>query len=348
MTELENLAYDPELTAGALNAVRTCLRVEPHERVLLITDRHNLEIGASLYAELRTVGAACETFVMEDLGSRPTLTMPAAVLEAVSRCQVGIYCVYAQPGEIASRMQLTRAVERQRLRYAHMVCVDHQIMRTGMRADYVKVDEISERVLHLARGARSMRIRTAAGTDLQVFFNPKLRWIKTSGIITPEYWCNLPAGEVFTTPALVQGTFVIDGTIGDYLCAKYGSLESSPLVVEVEDSVARKVWSANQELEHEFNDYIHTGPDSDRVGEFAIGTNLFLNRIIGNLIQDEKIPGIHLAFGDPYGSQTGADWTSPTHIDVIARRCNVWMDGVPIMEDGHFFVEGAFCFLQDR
>ena len=34
--------------------------------------------------------------------------------------------------------------------------------------------------------------------------------------------------------------------------------------------------------------------------------------MIGVLLQDEKIPGVHLAFGDPYGSQTGADWKS-TH-----------------------------------
>ena len=348
MTDLASVVYDPEFETGARNAIRTCLRIEPHERVLLVTDRRSQEIGASLYAEIRAVGAACECFVIEELAARPTRQMPPAVLAAAERCQVGIYCVHAQPGEISSRMQLTQTVERLRLRYAHMVNVDPEIMRSGMRADYLKVDEISERVLRLARSARSMRIKTDAGTDLFVAFDPKLRWIKTSGIITPENWCNLPAGEVFTTPALVQGTFVIDGTIGDYLCDKYGSLENHPLVVEVENSVARRIGSTNLELAREFDDYIHSGPDSDRVGEFAIGTNLFLTRIIGNLIQDEKIPGIHLAFGDPYGSQTGADWTAPTHIDVIARRCNVWMDGIPIMEDGQFFVEGAFCFLQDR
>ena len=48
--------------------------------------------------------------------------------------------------------------------------------------------------------------------------------------------------------------------------------------------------------------------------------------MIGILLQDEKFPGVHLAFGDPYGSQTHADWKSRTHVDVLTRDCNVWID----------------------
>ena len=53
--------------------------------------------------------------------------------------------------------------------------------------------------------------------------NPNYKWLKTSGIISPEKWGNLPGGEIFTTPGEVNGTFVIDGVVGDYLCAKFGS-----------------------------------------------------------------------------------------------------------------------------
>ena len=38
----------------------------------------------------------------------------------------------------------------------------------------------------------------------------------------------------FTTPGEVNGTFVIDGVVGDYLCAKYGDLKDAPLTVRVE------------------------------------------------------------------------------------------------------------------
>jgi len=44
---------------------------------------------------------------------------------------------------------------------------------------------------------------------------------------------NLPGGEVFTTPGEVNGTFVIDGVVGDYLCAKFGDLKANPLTIQV-------------------------------------------------------------------------------------------------------------------
>ena len=54
--------------------------------------------------------------------------------------------------------------------------------------------------------------------------------------------------------------------------------------------------------------YCHTDENSDRVGEFAIGTNIAIRDVIGNILQDEKIPGVHIAFGNPYAVHTGADW----------------------------------------
>ena len=79
-----------------------------------------------------------------------------------------------------------------------------------------------------------MRARTAAGTDIVADLNPNYKWLKTSGIISPNKWGNLPGGEVFTTPGEVNGVFVIDGVVGDYLCAKYGDLRETPLTIQVE------------------------------------------------------------------------------------------------------------------
>ena len=52
-----------------------------------------------------------------------------------------------------------------------------------------------------------------------------------------------------------------------------------------------------------------------------------MHDVIGNILQDEKIPGIHIAFGNPYGAHTGADWYSATHIDVVGRKFDIWIDG---------------------
>ena len=112
-----------------------------------------------------------------------------------------------------------------------------------------------------------------------------------------------------------------------------------PLTIVVEKNRLVEAHSDNKELRDAFWKYTHTDENSDRVGEFAIGTNIELSRVIGNILQDEKFPGIHIAFGNPYGAHTGADWYSSTHIDVVGRRFDVDVDGVPLMRDSRFLVD---------
>jgi leucyl aminopeptidase (aminopeptidase T) len=61
--------------------------------------------------------------------------------------------------------------------------------------------------------------------------------------------------------------------------------------------------------------------------------------VIGQILQDEKYPGIHIAFGNPYGAHTGAEWFSSTHIDVVGRNFDIWVDGEQIMRSGQFLIE---------
>ena len=332
------ITFDPELTPGARNAVRTCLRIEPEEKVTLITDIVSEEIAAALASELTLLGCTWNCFRLEDYASRPLIGMPQEVLDDMETSGVSIFAVVAQQHELKSRMQMTDVVNRRKMRHAHMVNIEKRIMLEGMRADFLKVDALSVEVRNIAASAKKIRATTAAGTDITADMNPNYNWIKTSGIISTAKWGNLPGGECFTTPGEVNGTFVIDGVVGDYLCAKYGDLRDTPLTIKVEKNRMVSAESSNQELRDEFWAYCHTDENSDRVGEFAIGTNLALTDVIGNILQDEKIPGIHIAFGNPYGAHTGADWYSSTHIDVVGRKFNIWADDRQIMRDGQFLI----------
>jgi len=335
-----NIPFDPELTPGARNAVNVCLRVRPDEKVTITTDNATKEIAASIARELDTVGAAYKAWVLEDLAPRPLSDFPREIAEDLETSQVSIFAVQAQANELRSRMQMTDVVNRKKIRHAHMVNINRQIMLEGMRADFLKVDRISTKVVEMVRRASQIRAKTAAGTDLVADLNPNYRWLKTSGLISPEKWGNLPGGEVFTTPGEVNGTFVIDGVVGDWLCAKFGELHETPLTIRVNGNRVTEAHSENRELEKDFWNYTHTDENSDRVGEFAIGTNIEVKEIIGQILQDEKFPGIHIAFGNPYGEHTGADWYSSTHIDVVGRKFDIWVDDEQIMRGGQFLIEG--------
>ena len=339
LTDLLTLPFDPELAPGARNAVRDCLRIQPSERVTLITDNECKEIAASLATELRAVGCPFHTFVLEEIAPRPLTGMPPEILADMEQSQVSVFAVHVQTNELKSRMQMTEVVTRRRMRHAHMVNINRQIMLEGMRADFKKVDAISQKVLETVRVAKQITARTAAGTDLVAVMNPDYKWLKTSGIISPEKWGNLPGGECFTTPGEVNGVFVIDGVVGDYLCDRYGLLQEQPLTIRMKNNRLTEAHSDNKQLEDEFWCYTHTDENSDRVGEFAIGTNIELKHVIGHILQDEKFPGIHIAFGNPYGEHTGAQWYSSTHIDVVGTKFNIWVDGAQIMQEGKFLIQ---------
>jgi leucyl aminopeptidase (aminopeptidase T) len=264
--------------------------------------------------------------------------MPAPVLEDLETSQVSIFAVVAQQNELRSRMQMTDVVNRRKIRHAHMVNIEKRIMLEGMRADYDAVDALSVRLLEITRTASAVRAVNPAGTDITAAINPDYRWLKTSGIISSNTWGNLPGGEVWTTPGEVNGVFVVDGVVGDYLCAKYGDLRDTPLTLRIEANRLVSAACANKELEDEFWRYCHTDENSDAVGEFAIGTNIGVHDVIGNILQDEKLPGVHIAFGNPYGDHTGAKWYSSTHIDVVGRAFSVWVDDRQIMKDGKFLL----------
>src|SRR5260370_25222633 len=250
---------------------------------------------------------------------------PADVLAALESADAGVMCMTPQPGELGARMAIVRVVERRQIRYAHMVGVTPKIMQEGMRADYRMVDRLSDSLRERMLPAETLTVKTEAGTKIAAHFDRGIDWVKTSGLISPRYWSNLPAGEVFTTPATVDGTFVWYATAGDHFNGKYGDLQSTPLMLEIKGARLVGVNCACKDLEKEFWEYCHTDENSDRVGELAFGTNLGLSEMIGILLQDEKFPGVHIAVCVPYGGQYHSDWKSTTPVDGLTRKCDVWI-----------------------
>ncbi len=338
LTDITKVAFDPEYSPGAYNAVNTCLRVQPSEKVTLITDNACREIAASIAQELIRVGCSFKSFLLEDLAPRPLTGLPPEIAADMETSDVSIFAVRVQTHELKSRMEMTAIVNRRRMRHAHMVNINHQIMLEGMRADFDHVDRLSSKVLEIVSKAKEITGKTAAGCDFTGILNPEYHWLKTSGIISRDKWGNLPGGEIFTSPGEVNGVYVVDGVVGDYLCDKYGDLQHQPLTIHMKNNRITEVYSENRGLEQDFWSYTHTDENSDRVGEFAIGTNVQLTDLIGQILQDEKFPGIHIAFGNPYGEHTGAKWFSGTHIDVVGRRFDIWVDGRQIMEKGRFLI----------
>lgn len=325
---------------GVKQAVENCLKVKAGENVVIITDVETVEIGSAIKTAVEKITAEVQFFVMEDFGARP-IDYPKAIDDAIKATDASIYAAQGAEGELQTfRMQMLKAIEANpRLRHGHMIGITPEIMKDGMCSDYKEIQRISRLVYEKVRNAKKIRVVTEKGNDFAAEFSPQLKWIISDGDITPGHWMNLPDGEVFTSPVNVNGKIVIDGCLGDFFTDKYGSLENTPVSIEVENSRAVKesIRCDNKKLRHELAKYLfEIDENANRVGEFAIGTNTGLTKLIYNLLQDEKYPGVHIAFGSPLPGKTGAKWDSKAHVDGVIKSPTIEVDDVIIMEKGEF------------
>ncbi len=327
---------------GVRQVIDNCLRIRPGERVVVITDRPTLAIGEALRVAAEKIVGEVQFFLMEDFGTRPVV-FPSLIGEALRNADVSIYAAQGAEGELQTfRKPMLKAVDANpKLRHAHMIGITPQIMTDGMCSDYVEIQRISKQVYEVVHTAEAIRVVTAKGCDFTARFSRSLKWIVSDGDIRPRHWTNLPDGEVFTAPATVDGRVVIDGCLGDYFTERYASLAETPVTVDVRDgrAVRETLRCDNEQLRRDLDAYVfETDANSNRVGEFAIGTNTGLTKLIYNLLQDEKFPGVHIAFGSPYPAKTGATWDSAAHVDGVLIAPSIYVDGRTLMD------QGRFCF----
>jgi aminopeptidase len=331
------------LRRGADTAVGTCLAVEATDRVVLFRDDATAAIGEALEHAVLTRGAEVHVVRLEELGLRQLVALPdglVARLEALAPT-VSIFAAQSQPGEIRFRIPLGRHLNGVlRTRHAHMIGITPELMATGMQVDYEEVAAVTRRVHELVRHADEIRARNADGTDVVGRFDRSTAdWVAWTGLLHQQGdWGNLPEGETFTCPASVDGILTAR-LIGDYFSQAYGLLDE-PLRITLEAGRAVDVSHPDAHLRDAFRSHLEGATNGLRVGEFAIGTNVGLSAPTGVLLQDEKMPGLHIAFGDPYGHLTRAPWQSDVHVDVIPFGVDLAVDGVPIMEAGRFVAVG--------
>ena len=299
-----------------------------------------MEIAQAIEEEALAAGGSVHAWTMEDHLERPATSFPRALADEIRRFRptVSYFIGVGLKGELAFRQPMREfLVEELRCRHGHMIGIDDLVMTDGMAADYDEIYRVTRRIYEIVRAATQISVTTSLGTELQATFSPSLRWIPCDGRYWEQgQWGNLPEGETFTCPLSVEGVIAAE-ELGDWFADKYKKFASAVRML-VKAGRLVSVETDDGVLAGEIREYMSQHSNSNRVGEFAIGTNVGLSRIVGNFLQDEKFPGVHMAFGDPYGTATGADWRCPSHVDALASHATVAVDGRTIMEAGRFLV----------
>ena len=309
---------------GARVAVETCMKTQPEETVLIVTDTHKLRIAEAFAYAAASIGAQTATTIMEP-AQEHAKEPPKPVAQAMKTAEV----VLIPTTKSLSHTDARRVATKAGARIASMPGIIEDMMRIGgLTADYKQVAKLTDRVVDILIKAKTVKITTPSGTDLTMSIENRPPMPDTGLYHKPGDWGNLPAGEVCLAP--VEGT-----TNGTLVMDSMGSIVTQPLKVTVKDGWAKKFDGPDAaKLESKLKS---ADRNAYNIGELGIGTNPKA-RITGNVLEDEKVLGtVHIALGDNT-SYTGGHTKSNIHLDAILFQPTVKMDTGLLMQKGKLLV----------
>jgi leucyl aminopeptidase (aminopeptidase T) len=286
----------------------------------------------------RTIGAEPSIHEIDSYGERPLRQLPDALRGSLARSQASVLLIGFDDGEVAMRHEVLDHVRAKRLRHAHMIGITRKSMIAGFSVDHARILDATRAVRTRLRPDSTLRLRTAAGSDLEVRLDPSARWTEHVGVIRPGRWENLPSGKLTSHPALVRGVFVADASVGGHFGEEAGLLERTPVRIEIEGGFCRRVSCVDRALQREIEAFLTREHNLPRVGSITLGTNVGILAPTGELIADLNLPGLHLSFGSSVPDQTGASWSTRAQLPVTCAAADVDLDGMPLLRSGRYMI----------
>ena len=329
---------DYDLASAARRVIESSLGVVAGDRVLIVVDGLRELLGATLAEMARSVGAEAEVVVLEKLARRPVRNLPEQLRAELSRAQASVLLIGFEEGELQMRVEYVKLVTELRLRHAHMIGVGRRTMLAGFSVDPQRILDATRAVRARLRPDSVLHLRSPFGSDLEVKLGPQCRWQERVGIVRPGRWENLPGGELFTCPADVNGVFVADASMGGPVGGTAGTLSRSPVKVEIKGGACRAVHCVDRGLATAVEGFLRAERNAVKVGMVVLGTNVGMREPTGEVVSDQNLPGLHLAFGATLAEQTGASWDAPTQLSMAASQADVDLDGAPLVRQSRYLV----------
>ena len=295
--------------------------LEPGERVLVVVDEPLLEEGAQLAATVQDAGGQPRLELWA--GTRPLSHPPAAVLDAADRSSLA-YFLAEQPlaEEADARFELMERVSAHRGREIFMGFVDGALLGGELSEPQPDLSERATRLLEQLRGSERVRVRGAAGTDLELNVAGR-RWLSDIGVLAAGAMANFPGGEVYVAPHRdgADGVLVADVTV-PYTVE---GLVDAPVTLCFEEGRVRSIEGGRAaDLLREL--VADAGPGADVIAELGLGLN---SSIVprGHIMLDEKAGNTaHVAIGRNTGSY-GGDNEATIHVDCVFSEPELEVDG---------------------
>lgn len=194
--------------------------------------------------------------------------------------------------------------------------------------DYAKMAEAEKPLKQ--RMERTDRVRIVGPRDTDLAFS-----IKGIGAIQCDGDRNIPDGELFTAPVRDS----INGVIHYNAPTVYQGKSFDDVRLVFADG---KIIEATSSDTKSLNEILDTDEGARYVGEFSLGFNPHIKRIMRDILFDEKIDGsLHLTPGRAYEEADNSN-RSKIHWDLVLIQTpehgggEIWFDDELIRKDGRF------------
>lgn len=350
-------AYPPSLRKAAMAAMVEVLATKKDEEVMIITNPNEevMQISMSLFDAALELDAKplllvqrekgqydhAEEGVIKAMSSKPDILISTSA-DRLGKDSFGMKHGYKGKGKARYDHYFDVLFEGKVSRSFWSPGVTVDMFSRTVPIDYTRMRGDCKRIVRLMEGAESVRVTAPGGTDVSIGIKGRKGKSDNGDFSKPGKGGNLPAGEVYVSPALgaSEGTIAFDGSI---VVEKGEVIIKEPIVCEISkgfitdisggkeakvlettvrnaEKKARKMASTG-DLKRELGEVYAKNASS--IGELGIGLNRKA-RIVGIMLEDEKVYGTcHFAVGSNYDR----DAESLIHLDGLVKKPTITVVG---------------------
>ena len=185
---------------------------------------------------------------------------------------------------------------------------EDMLLRLFGKESALKVAECTAKLADQVKGARTVRLKCPAGTEMELSVENRGLFIDSGIYHDPGRFGNLPAGEVAWSPVPGSASGRI---VADVAFAGVGAIDGLELIVENGRLAAATGPRADEVLE------LLCGESERVLGEFGIGSNPLATPCDITLEAEKAIGTVHFGFGD--SRSFGGDNAASGHWDCVVR-----------------------------
>ena len=322
---------DVKKLAGAFKIVKTCANVQPHEKVLVLTDTETVRVGelvamAALQIAPDTVLAVI--IPRSGHGEEP----PVHIASAMNKADVLIM-------PLKFSMTHAEATTKARKLGARVLSLadynEGMLAKGGIEADFLKNEKVVRGVAEILGRGKKAEVTTPRGTKITMDISGRRGFSEPGFAYEPGSIAGPPNVEANVGPleGTAEGVLVVDGSI---LHPELGVI-LDPIRIALQGGNITEIQGGNQA--DIFRRLLSSMNDSGtyNIAELGIGLNP-CSVVSGSMMEDEGAYGTcHIGIGD----NTSFDGTvkATSHIDLVMHKPTIVIDGDTIQKDGELTVD---------